>query len=53
MKYKFETIKKDYSDFSSDKVLINGKRQITPTYSSGGRCYMLNLILFWNSAMIW
>lgn len=30
MKYKFETIKKDYSDFSSDKVLINAPR--TPAF---------------------
>lgn len=30
MKFKFETIKKDYSDFSSDRVLINAPR--TPAF---------------------
>src|SRR5699024_9304241 len=39
--------------YKSSEEVYKGKRQITPTYSSGGRCYMLNLILFWNSAMIW
>ncbi|MDN6640430.1 MAG: N-6 DNA methylase [Tetragenococcus sp.] len=30
MKFKFETIKKDYSDFSSDKLLVNAPR--TPAF---------------------
>lgn len=30
MKFEFETIKKDYSDFSSDRVLINAPR--TPAF---------------------
>lgn len=30
MKFKFETLKKDYSDFSSDKVLVNAPR--TPAF---------------------